>query len=198
MCAKMRMSRNTTDRQHIGAVATLNKTIKKSPPDFDEAQKLPDRDIMDILSTKAPKEHKALMIEQAFNPETFTVEELVEISEHAETKDNICHECEHFFNSHDSSSSDDERHRKKKQKPLKARNYQSNQNRKELSAAKNTGLRAQTIPPIARSSMASKLTRMPGRTRTSRRTKVFQLRVQTQEQVSRTKRPTDGNEAQES
>jgi hypothetical protein len=55
MRTKMRVTRNTTARQCIGAVATLNKTLKKLPPDFDEAQKLPDRDAMNVLSTKAPK-----------------------------------------------------------------------------------------------------------------------------------------------
>jgi hypothetical protein len=52
------MPRNTTAQQCVGAVA------------------IPDRDIMDVLSTKAPsKEHKALMIEQGFSPETSTVED---------------------------------------------------------------------------------------------------------------------------
>jgi hypothetical protein len=117
ICTKMHVPRNTTARQYVGAVATLNEALEKLTPDFDQAQKLPDRDIMDLLSTKAPKEHKALMMEQGFNPETSTVEEFVEISERAETKDNIYQEIKCFFNSHDNSSSNDERHRKKKQKP---------------------------------------------------------------------------------
>jgi hypothetical protein len=73
------------------------------------------------------------MIEQGVNPETSTVEEFVEISERWETKENIYQERKHFFNSHDNSSSDDERHRnEQKQKHPKARNYQSNPNRKEF------------------------------------------------------------------
>jgi hypothetical protein len=75
---------------------------------------------------------KALMIEQGFNLETSTVKEFVEISERAKTKDNIYQERKRFFNSNDNSSSDDERHRKKKQTPPKARNYQSNSDRKEF------------------------------------------------------------------
>jgi hypothetical protein len=74
------------------------------------------------------------MIEQGVNPETSsTVEEFVEISERWETKENIYQERKHFFNSHDNSSSDDERHRnEQKQKHPKARNHQSNPNRKEF------------------------------------------------------------------
>jgi hypothetical protein len=126
------MVRNTTARQHVGAVATLNETLGRLPPDFNEAQELPDRNIMDILSTKAPKEHKALMIEQGFNPETSTVEEFVKISKCAETKVNIYQERKHFFNSNNDSYTEDERRSKKKQKPFKARNYQSNSDRKEF------------------------------------------------------------------
>jgi hypothetical protein len=87
---------------------------------------------MDLLSTKAPKEHKALMIKQGFNPETSTIKAFVETSERAETEDNVYQERKGFFNSNNNSSSEDERHRKKKQKPAKARNCQANSDRKEF------------------------------------------------------------------
>jgi hypothetical protein len=129
---------------------------------------LPDRDIMDILSTKAPKEHnEALVIEQGSNPEASTVEEFVEISERAETKENVCQERKCFFNSNVDSSSEDQRRSKKKQKPSKARNHQSNSDRKEF-CCKERALTPPTIPPTMRSSMASKLTSRPGSPRTNR------------------------------
>jgi hypothetical protein len=112
-------ARCTTAQACVGAVATLNKHLGRLHPDFNDAQKLPDKDIMDVLATKAPKEeHKALMIEQGFNPETSTVEEFVEISKRAETKKTIHEEHKRCFNSKDISSSDDERPNKK-QKPTK-------------------------------------------------------------------------------
>jgi hypothetical protein len=72
----MRMNaQNATARAHVGAVAALNKHLGRLPPDLNDAQKLSAKDIMEVLATKAPKEHKNLMIEQGFNPEeTSTVE----------------------------------------------------------------------------------------------------------------------------
>jgi hypothetical protein len=132
MRTKMCKDRNTTAQQHVGAVATLIESLGRLPPDFNEAQQLQDKDIMDILSTKAPQEHKILMIEQGFNPETSTIEEFVQISERAETKQNIYKERKRHFNSDNESSSKDERRNKKKQKPSKARNYQSISDKKEF------------------------------------------------------------------
>jgi hypothetical protein len=100
------------------------------PPDFNDAQKLSTKDIVEVLATKAPKEHKNLMIEQGFNPETSTVEQFVEISEHAETKKTIHKECKRYFNSKDMSSSDEDSPSKKR-KPSKAKNFRS-QDRKEF------------------------------------------------------------------
>jgi hypothetical protein len=41
MRAEMRVVRNTTARQHVGAIATLNETLGKLPPDFNESSKAP-------------------------------------------------------------------------------------------------------------------------------------------------------------
>jgi hypothetical protein len=101
-------ARNTTARACVGAVDAL----------------------MDVLATKAPKEHKNLMIEQGFNPETSTVEQFVEISERAETKKTIYEERKRYFNSKDMSSSDEDSPSKKR-KPSKPKNFHS-QDRKEF------------------------------------------------------------------
>jgi hypothetical protein len=132
MRAMMRMNaQNTTARARVGAVAALNEHLGRLPPDFNNTQELLDKDIMDVLATKAPKEHKALMIEQGFNLETSTIEEFVEISERAEAKRTVTEERERCFNSKDNSSSEDERPNKK-QKRVKARNSRSSQDRKEF------------------------------------------------------------------
>jgi hypothetical protein len=102
------------------------------PPNFNDAQKLSAKDVIEVLATKAPKERKALMIEQeGFDPETSTVEQFVEISERAETKKTVHEERERCFNSKDMSSSDDDSP-SKKQKPTKAKNFRSSQDRKEF------------------------------------------------------------------
>jgi hypothetical protein len=125
VCAAMRMNaRNTTARAHVGAVATLNEHLGRLPPDFNDAQKLSTNEIMDVLATKAPKEHKNLMIEQGFNPETSTIEQFVEISERAETKKTIYEERKRYFNSKDMSSSDEDSPSKKR-KPSKPKNFRS-------------------------------------------------------------------------
>jgi hypothetical protein len=131
MRAAMRVNaRNMTARAHVGAVAALNEHLGRLPPDFNDAQKLSTNEIMDVLATKAPKEHKNLMIEQGFNPETSTIEQFVKISERAETKKTIYEEREHHFNSKDMSSSDEDSPSKKR-KPSKAKNFRS-QDRKEF------------------------------------------------------------------
>mgnify|MGYP000293913334 CR=1 FL=1 len=76
--------RNRTTRR---AVHTLNETLAKMPPLFNATQKIPDSELLDILASKAPKHHKAIMIKHGFDPQTATIEEFVEISERAETKE---------------------------------------------------------------------------------------------------------------
>jgi len=65
----------------------LNQTLKKLPPNFNAAQKVPDTDIMDILTSKAPKAHKELMTDHGFDPQTESIDRFVEICERAETKE---------------------------------------------------------------------------------------------------------------
>jgi hypothetical protein len=57
----MRKPKEVSTRQYAGAVATLNNTLERLPPAFEETQKVSDTDMMDILANKAPKGHKELM-----------------------------------------------------------------------------------------------------------------------------------------
>ena len=45
--------------------------------------------MVDFIANKAPKSHKAMLINQGFNPETSTLETFVEHCERAEATDNI-------------------------------------------------------------------------------------------------------------
>jgi hypothetical protein len=83
----MRKPRNVSTRQYVGAVASLNETLTKMPPDFDDDQKLAEKDILDIMASKAPQSHKDLLTEHGFIAQTSTVDQFVEFCERAEAKE---------------------------------------------------------------------------------------------------------------
>jgi hypothetical protein len=118
----MRKPKEVSTRQYVGAVATLNNTLSKLPPAFNDLQKVSDTDMMDILASKAPKGHKELMTDHGFDPQTATTAEFVEICERAETKEAL----QTRKQSHDSDDdfSDDEVQRPKKpRKKAKTSSY---------------------------------------------------------------------------
>ena len=59
------------------------------PPLFDESQVLEESELVNFLANKAPKSHKAMLINQGFNLETSALETFVENCERAETTDDI-------------------------------------------------------------------------------------------------------------
>jgi hypothetical protein len=127
----MRKPKEVSTRQYVGAVATLNDTLSKLPPAFDDLQKVSDIDMMDILASKAPKGHKELMTDHGFDPQTATTAEFVEICERAETKEAL----QTRKKSHDSDddSSDDEVQRPKKpRKKAKTSSYHNSRERSEF------------------------------------------------------------------
>jgi hypothetical protein len=125
----VRKPEEVSARQHVGAVATLNDTLSKLPPAFDDIQKVSDTDMMNILASKAPKGHKELMTDHGFDPQTATTAEFVVICERAETKEAL----QTRKQSHDSDddSSDDEIQRPKK--PKKKAKTSSHHNSRERS-----------------------------------------------------------------
>ena len=50
---------------------------------------LDESELVDSLSNKAPRSHKAMLIDKGFNPETATLETFFEHCERAETTDDI-------------------------------------------------------------------------------------------------------------
>ena len=112
----MRKPLDATTRQYVGAVHTLNQTLKELPPAFAATQEIPASDIMDILASKAPKNHKELITDHGFDPQTATTEEFVEICERAETKE-VIQQARSSKNKRfesDDDSSDNEPRKKKK------------------------------------------------------------------------------------
>ena len=85
----MTKPRKLTTRQYVGLVHDLNSSMAHLPPLFDDSQVLEDSELVDFLANKAPKSHKAMLINQGFNPETSTLETFVEHCERVETTDNI-------------------------------------------------------------------------------------------------------------
>jgi hypothetical protein len=125
----MRKPKEVSTRQHVGAVATLNDTLPKLPPAFDDLQKVSDKDMMDVLASKAPKGHEELMADHGFDSQTAATAEFAEICERAETKEAL----QTRKQSHDSDddSSDDEVQRPKK--PRKKAKTSSCHNSRERS-----------------------------------------------------------------
>jgi hypothetical protein len=116
----MRKPKETTTRQYVGAVSTLNSTLEGLPPAFAAGQKVTETDMMDILASKAPKSHKELMTDHGFDPQTATKAEFVEICERAETKEALLDKRSAYHHcSENDDSSDDNRQAKKPKKKHK-------------------------------------------------------------------------------
>jgi hypothetical protein len=126
----VRKPEEVSTRQYVGAVATLNNTLSKLPPAFDDLQKVSDTDMMDILASKAPKGHKELMTHHGFDRQTATTVEFVEICERAKTKEAL-QTRKHSHDSDDDSSNDEEVQRPKK--PRKKAKTSSHHNSRERS-----------------------------------------------------------------
>ena len=86
---KMTKPHKLATRQYVGLVRDLNSRMAQLPPLFEDSQMLDESELVDSLSNKAPRTHKAMMIAQGFNPETVDLEIFVEHCERAETTDNI-------------------------------------------------------------------------------------------------------------
>jgi hypothetical protein len=92
--------------------------LEKLLPAFNATQKIPALDIMDILASKAPKPHRELMTDHGFDSQMATTEELVEICECAETKENVsCSKnSKNVQFKSGNASLNNKRHKQKKQK----------------------------------------------------------------------------------
>ena len=63
--------------------------MAQMPPLFQESQQLDESELVDSLASKSPRNHKAMLISQSFNPETVYLDTFVEHCKQAETTDNI-------------------------------------------------------------------------------------------------------------
>ena len=86
---KMTKPRKLTTRQYVGLVRDLNSRMAQIPPLFEDSKMLDESELVDSLSNKALRTHKAMLISQGFNPETADLETFVEHCERAETTDDI-------------------------------------------------------------------------------------------------------------
>ena len=76
-------------RQYVGLVRDLNSRMAQLPPLFEDSQVLDENELVDSLANKAPRSHKAMLINQGFNPEIATLETFVKHCERTETTDDI-------------------------------------------------------------------------------------------------------------
>ena len=86
---KMVNPRRLTTRQYVGLVRDLNSRMAQLPPLFEDSQVMEESELVDFLANKAPKYHKAMLINQGFNPETSTLETFVKHCKRAETTNDI-------------------------------------------------------------------------------------------------------------
>ena len=70
--------RRLTTRQYVGLVRDLNSKMDQLPPLFEDSQMLDESELVNSLSNKALRNHKAMLIFQGFNPETASLETFVE------------------------------------------------------------------------------------------------------------------------
>jgi hypothetical protein len=125
---RYRMSKpfHTTTRQYVGAVHTLNQKFVGLPPNFNEAQKVPQTELLDILASKAQRSHKELLTDHGFDPQTETIDKFVEICERAETKSALTNRGRsRHFESDDDSSQSERPSKKPKKKPYKKPSHRS-------------------------------------------------------------------------
>ena len=73
----------------VGFVHDLNSRMAQLPPLFKDSQILEESELFEFLAKKAPNSHKAMLINQGYNPETATLETFVEHCARAETTDDI-------------------------------------------------------------------------------------------------------------
>ena len=67
---KMTKPCKLTTRQYVGLVRDLNSRMAQLPTLFEDSQILDNSELVDSLSNKAPRTHKAMLISQVFNPDT--------------------------------------------------------------------------------------------------------------------------------
>ena len=65
---KMKKPRKLITRQYVGLVRDINPSMEQMPPLFDENHQLDEYELVESLSNKAPRSHKAVLISQGFNP----------------------------------------------------------------------------------------------------------------------------------
>ena len=64
---KIDKPRKLTTRKYVGLVRDLNSRMEQMPPLFDRTQQLDESKLVNSLTNKAPRSHKAMLILQGFN-----------------------------------------------------------------------------------------------------------------------------------
>jgi hypothetical protein len=88
---KLRKPDKMTMRQFVGYFNNLNAVCAQLPPLFDDSQKISARESIIILAKRAPKAHKAMLVQHGFNPENGSMEDFIDYCERAETNAHITH-----------------------------------------------------------------------------------------------------------
>ena len=92
---------SSSTRRFASAVETVNNYSTAMPPNFNEAQKIPEDELKEIIAAKLPYAQREILASQRLDPRTTDLEELIETAERAETE----------FVVEDSSESEGDEHR---------------------------------------------------------------------------------------
>ena len=125
---KMQKPHNLTTRRYVGLVCDPNSRMAQILPLFDKNQQLDESKLVNYISNKAPRSHKAILISQGFNPETGDLETFVENCKRAKTTDNIT------VAKFSASDEDSDTNRNKKRSNFKEREEKGKKHRKKNSS----------------------------------------------------------------
>ena len=124
---------NLTMRQFVGYYNNLNTICEQLPPNFNEDQKLDERECIIIIANKAPKPHKKMLIQQGYNPENGSMQDLIDYCERAETNEEVEHGAQFRKAQPDSSdSSDNKPIRSRRKKTFPKNEYRSKSKEQRL------------------------------------------------------------------
>ena len=71
-------------RSFASAVETVNDYSTAMPPNYDEAQKVPEAELKEIIAAKLPRQQRTLLAQQGIDPRTTELATIIETAERAE------------------------------------------------------------------------------------------------------------------
>jgi hypothetical protein len=123
---KLRKPDKMTMRPFVRYFNNLNAICEQLPPLFNNTQKIAAQKSTIILAKRAPKAHKAMLVQHGFNPENGSIENFIDYCERAKTNAHITHGAQDFANA---SSNSEESGSPRPKKIQKKKSFKKSQQR---------------------------------------------------------------------